>query len=113
MLGHVPGTPRRADPPPRHHIPIGTSGLACAARAPETLPGLRARLVTLVGNDLSELLVFVLLHFRRAPTTIPFAPPMLCVRGRDPPSPHVLARDAVHVPCCVCEFPTKSVTRRV
>ena len=31
------------------------------------------------GNELSELLVFVLLHFRRATTTIPFAPPMLCV----------------------------------
>ena len=59
-------------------------------------------LVTLVTNSL-DLLVFLLLRFRRTPTTIPFAPPMLSVcGGRDPPSPHVMARDAVHVPCYVC-----------
>ena len=41
-------------------------------------------LVTLVTNSL-DLLVFLLLRFRRTPTTIPFAPPMLCVGDVIPP----------------------------
>ena len=41
-------------------------------------------LVTLVTNSLN-LLVFLLLRFRRTPTTIPFAPPMLCVGDVIPP----------------------------